>query len=219
MLNLDICNAGIPKVKELIESGVISEKYNILSYASCHGYNDIVDFILTEHPELMIDPYLLVQDAIRYNNVSIVERFIDEIDIHFDEDQLLRRASGCDQIESVRLLIAAGADVHAGDDEALKNASANNSVEMTKMLIDAGADIHAENDYAFMQSNCEQIMQLLIDAVADDVVKYGYYKDALYIFNNPHLDLHCYSIPVWCSEEEPDEEYVDKIIAIYRNEK
>ncbi|MGH2645428.1 MAG: ankyrin repeat domain-containing protein [Chitinophagaceae bacterium] len=55
-------------------------------------------------------------------------------------DAALRWAINSDNIEMVKVLLAAGADVHARDDEVFRWAAHNDNKEILKLLKEAGAN-------------------------------------------------------------------------------
>ena len=73
-------------------------------------------------------------------------------------------------VETIKMLMEAGADVHTGDDYALKWSAYNGYLEVVKYLIGAGADVHAENDLALRWSAEKghlEVVKYLIEKGAD----------------------------------------------------
>jgi len=92
------------------------------------------------------------------------------VNVHADNDQALRWASGHGHAECVRLLLDAGADVHVHDDQPLFLASKNGHTECVLLLLQAGADVHAYYDVALRTASCygqAECVRLLLQAGAD----------------------------------------------------
>ena len=73
-------------------------------------------------------------------------------------------------VETIKMLIEAGADVHADDDYALIYSAANGYSEVVKYLVEEGAYVHAENDYALRLSaeyGHSEVVKYLIEKGAD----------------------------------------------------
>lgn len=75
-----------------------------------------------------------------------------KVNIHADNDLILRQAVRKHNLEMVKYLIEKGANIHAEDDESLKIAARKGNLEIVKYLVEHGANIHAQKDYAFKWS-------------------------------------------------------------------
>jgi len=98
-----------------------------------------------------------------YGYVETVEYLLDNgVDVHLNDDYLLRFACNNGELEIVKLLLKYGADIHVQHDKPLRWASEKGHYEVVKYLIEKGADVHARNDMA---------LKLAIDNKHMDVVK------------------------------------------------
>ena len=95
-------------------------------------------------------------------------------DIHYNDDQALRRASVCGQTSIVELLLDRGANMNARKDReygcAMYNAIHANRLEVVELLLNKGADIHYNNDEFLrnaLYSEYFPIVQLLLDRGAN----------------------------------------------------
>ncbi len=88
--------------------------------------------------------------AVRNNFPEIVKIIIENhnINIHDNEEYLLRLAAQHGITDIVQYLHELGADIHVYYEEALRFAAKNGHLETVKFLSKIGADISAQNDYA-----------------------------------------------------------------------
>ena len=74
------------------------------------------------------------------------------VDIHADNDLVLRYLASNGHLEVLKYLVQQGVDIRANNDEALRSAAFNGHLEVLKYLVQQGADIHANNDLALRSS-------------------------------------------------------------------
>jgi ankyrin repeat protein len=94
-----------------------------------------------------------------------------DIDIHENNDWVLRSAAQNGVLSVTKSLIELGADIHALDDWALRKATKNGHVEVVHYLIDAGANIHTKNDNPIRIT-----MDRIINAKKDYLLRYKQIK-------------------------------------------
>jgi ankyrin repeat protein len=109
----------------------------------------------------------------------------------------LRRAAENGALQSVRLLLDAGADVHYDDDSALRIAAFNGHLEVVKLLIERGANVDAGEGEALREAysiNNQSLVEILIDAGADEELSMS--REPLRTMQdleeNPYLDDYDY---------------------------
>jgi ankyrin repeat protein len=92
------------------------------------------------------------------------------IDSGASGDDIIQLALSRDNIETVKLIIGAGADVTRDDNQALINAVKRGDVKTLRLLIDAGADVTARDNEALMDAvrgGYVEIVKLLLATGAD----------------------------------------------------
>ena len=76
-------------------------------------------------------------------DVDILKYFIEHgVDIHEDNEWVLRYAGRYRHLNVVKYLVEHGADIHAYNDMALQSASISGHIEIVRYLIDHGANIN-----------------------------------------------------------------------------
>jgi len=83
------------------------------------------------------------------NNYSELIKFLIEkrANIHVDNDFIFQNAFNTRDLELMKFLVEKGANIHVGDEYILRYASRYGCLEIVKLLIEKDADIHAQNDY------------------------------------------------------------------------
>jgi ankyrin repeat protein len=81
-------------------------------------------------------------ENIGLRGASMVKKLIEEgADIHYNDEENLRWASGYASIDTVKILLDHGANVHAKSDEPLKIACRYGRLDVVKLLVEHGATV------------------------------------------------------------------------------
>jgi hypothetical protein len=127
------------------------------------------------------------------NKPEITRILIDHgADVHTNDDDALKWAACCGQIETVRLLIARGANIHADNNKSLRFAAVNGYTEVARLLLTHGADIHAEEDDALFsaaQKRHPETVALLIEygAPLEKLIPDQQYTHTVYLTERERL--------------------------------
>ena len=118
-----------------------SDEKNILAFC---GYGDLIAEVTIPEGEKIVP----VENKYKANKIilsNIRDLWTKEtfkylvrkgINLHADDDEVLRWAVGNGHLKVVKYLVEQGAGIHAGDDYALKWASENGHLEVVKYLKD-----------------------------------------------------------------------------------
>ena len=96
------------------------------------------------------------------SNVETIKMLIEAgAEVHADDDCALRHSANNGHLEVVKYLIEKGADIHANNDSALRYSAYNGHLEVVKYLIEKGADVHTEKNYALRWSACNGHLEIV----------------------------------------------------------
>ena len=87
------------------------------------------------------------------------------INIHINDDAILRYSAECGQLAVVEFLLHQGYHLHAKT-----NASTNGYLTIVELLLAHGADLHVDNEYALRSASANgelTVVKLLLDREAD----------------------------------------------------
>jgi ankyrin repeat protein len=99
------------------------------------GHLDILELLIKHGSE--DNNQKMLKWTVRNGYLDIVKSFIkyNTVDIHYDNELILRSASRYGHLELVEYLISHNADVHAENDEALRSASSNGHLAVVELLL------------------------------------------------------------------------------------
>jgi ankyrin repeat protein len=89
-------------------------------------------------------------EAVANNDKKKINELISFVDVNYDDDHAISRASAEGNLNIVKLLVSYGADIHVYDDEPLRNAASHGYIRVIKYLVSQGANIHAHSEGALL---------------------------------------------------------------------
>lgn len=111
-------------------------------------YESVVESLAKSQQQQMDEDDLFAKELDEIKNLIVTK----QIDIHADNDYVLRAAAENGHYEIVDLLLAHDVDIHACNDDILRMAAENGHYETVELLLVHHADIHADNDYALREA-------------------------------------------------------------------
>lgn len=145
---VDICRWIIAAVV----AGNLTNTSTLLSMAASCGAVDVVDILVDEFHVDLGQPYAhgsALRMATVYNHLDLVKHFDQKykLDLHFDDELLLRCASYTGFPELVNYLLERGADVHANTDASLASAVHEGHASVAESLLKAGASATIHDNF------------------------------------------------------------------------
>jgi len=136
--------------KEIVNGYIVSRVKSLVEKAIKESNLEEIEFLIERFD--FVKPLEVALEAIKQNRFWISQYIAEKhkIEIHMDNNNLLRKAVVKKDIQAVRWLISKGVDVNTGEDSVLRpilEASEHFCSEIIKLLVDAGADMNVAYDY------------------------------------------------------------------------
>lgn len=159
---------------------------SVLKKAVEHGRQQMFRDMVKAYPEWedRVTAGRLATAAAEKGQLEFVRMFVEElkVEVHYNNDMMLREAAEENHTEVVRYLVSKGADAAVWSNDPIREASKHGNLEMLKILVEAGADINAYNgeplSKAVDNGNAEMVDYLLKKGADPGKGKSGPFMDA-----------------------------------------